>query len=80
MGDETQRKRKKNGQNKLGERQEKEKERQRANKLFEKSNSVVVTWVVMGKGLKYSFLRVIDSPVMDLILFFYKRVKLETQS
>ena len=63
-----------------GRDKKKKKERQRANKLFEKSSSVVVTWVVMGKGLKYSFLRVIDSPVKDLIFFFYKRVKLETQS
>ena len=52
---------------------------QKPKKLFEQSDSlvcapVVVTGVVMGKGIEYSFLRVIDSPVMDLnFSHFYGR-------
>ena len=66
VGDETQKKKKttkivilSEGRDKKKKREkerkkkkERERERERVNKLFEKSDSVVVTGVVMGKGLK----------------------------
>ena len=60
MGDETQKKKTKKivilseGRDKKKKKKKREREREgeRVNKLFEKSDSVVVTGVVMGKGLK----------------------------